>query len=492
MAVAGKVAITLSTENGGAWSADVTYDRLVAVKHNNNLYISRKAVTNVEPPNDEFWFLALEGYRGEDVQTLIDSMNEIISGVTQVGNAKTLDGHGASYFATDSDLIVERERINNLAKLNEGSTTGDAELVDIRVGANGETYANAGDAVRGQFTDLKGDLSEIITEEVKINEIPLSTIEKIDNKYWTHDGNFIDISTVDVYVIPVKHREKYFITSAYASSAALYVFLDSNRNFVSGYPLADPSDPITVNDYEVIIPDNVSYMALNYTARWLGTDLVVKKEEIEKYVDAEKIIGYRSNYLYGKKLVVCGDSITDAINPDGGYFKNYGEIVAERNGMIFVKDGISGSTMANINEDSFSNTRYLNHADFDYLTIWFGWNDGAYSELGTIDDTVDTTFYGAYKRVLNHYVTTYPTKKIGVVVPYMSNADYQNAVREVAVMYGVPYLDLADYSKCSLIWGTANSAQVARRNALTYDTTHPNQTGYEFISTMFEYFLRSL
>lgn len=107
MAVAGKVAITLSTENGGAWSADVTYDRLVAVKHNNNLYISRKTVANVEPPNDEFWFLALEGFGGDDVQTLIDRMNElsgliqaIISGTQQVGNAKTLDGHEADDFVT--------------------------------------------------------------------------------------------------------------------------------------------------------------------------------------------------------------------------------------------------------------------------------------------------------------------------------------------------------------------------------------------------------
>lgn len=100
MAVAGKVAITLSTENGGVWSANVTYDRLVAVKHNNNLYISRKTVTNVEPPNNEFWFLALEGYSGEDVQALIDRMNAIITGTQQVGNAKTLDGHGAEYFQT--------------------------------------------------------------------------------------------------------------------------------------------------------------------------------------------------------------------------------------------------------------------------------------------------------------------------------------------------------------------------------------------------------
>ena len=85
MAVAGKVAITLSTENGGAWSADVTYDRLVAVKHNNNLYISRKTVANVEPPNNEFWFLALEGFSGDDIE-------KIISGETVVGNANLLEG----------------------------------------------------------------------------------------------------------------------------------------------------------------------------------------------------------------------------------------------------------------------------------------------------------------------------------------------------------------------------------------------------------------
>lgn len=89
MAVAGKVAITLATENNGQWSADVTYDRLVAVKHNNNLYISRKTVANVEPPNNEFWFLALEGFSGDDIEDIID-------GTTQVGNAKLLDGKTAT------------------------------------------------------------------------------------------------------------------------------------------------------------------------------------------------------------------------------------------------------------------------------------------------------------------------------------------------------------------------------------------------------------
>jgi hypothetical protein len=59
-----------------------------------------------------------------------------------------------------AEVAVERERINNIVALPSGSTTGDAELIDIRVGADGKTYPSAGSAVRGQVTDLKSALDD--------------------------------------------------------------------------------------------------------------------------------------------------------------------------------------------------------------------------------------------------------------------------------------------------------------------------------------------
>lgn len=71
-----------------------------------------------------------------------------------------------------NELAVERARIDLITTLPAGSTTGDAELQDIRVGFNGVIYDNAGTAVRGQFKDMDSYMKQITgIEVIQLNKL---------------------------------------------------------------------------------------------------------------------------------------------------------------------------------------------------------------------------------------------------------------------------------------------------------------------------------
>ena len=70
--------------------------------------------------------------------------------------------------ANKSDLEVQKQRIDRFTTLATGSTTGDAELIDARIGANGKTYNNLGTAIREQFNAILKDTS--ISNTITIND----------------------------------------------------------------------------------------------------------------------------------------------------------------------------------------------------------------------------------------------------------------------------------------------------------------------------------
>ena len=74
------------------------------------------------------------------------------------------------------EIATERARIDQLTKMGEGSTTGDAELADIRVGNEGATYSNAGNAVRSQTKDVPAMMDNLQSPYVDISLLEQGSI----------------------------------------------------------------------------------------------------------------------------------------------------------------------------------------------------------------------------------------------------------------------------------------------------------------------------
>lgn len=88
----------------------------------------------------------IESFKTE-VNTSLSNQNTSINQTTNAQNSK---------------ITTLESRMDTFTNLKEGSTTGDAELADVRVGADGTKYTSAGKAVREQVGKLNEDLTHYI------------------------------------------------------------------------------------------------------------------------------------------------------------------------------------------------------------------------------------------------------------------------------------------------------------------------------------------
>lgn len=75
--------------------------------------------------------------------------------------------------------LVARERIDNLSKLEPGSTTGDAELIDGRVDYTGKTWSNIGESIRNVTRQLSEENTELKGNIDKLNEGGLNLKDEV-------------------------------------------------------------------------------------------------------------------------------------------------------------------------------------------------------------------------------------------------------------------------------------------------------------------------
>lgn len=144
-------------------------------------------------------------------------------------------------------IEVERARIDALASLKDGSTTGDAELQDIRIGADGKTYDSAGEAVRSQFNSL--------TEMNFVRDVSLNDSEMI--------GDCCIVTKSFSAGDSIEHLDVVATSNEYYCRR-LSVKKDDRISLIEGVTLSSGTNPfMLVADTDHILDQVINYGDLN-------------------------------------------------------------------------------------------------------------------------------------------------------------------------------------------------------------------------------------
>lgn len=173
-----------------------------------------------------------------------------------------------------------------------------------------------------------------------------------------------------------------------------------------------------------------------------------------------------------KKIACLGDSITEGVNAGGWQWHRYIDSWCKSNGInsIVTNLGVGGTSVCTSSYVTDRLKPFVNRldtipADADIVVVFGGTNDwGNNATLGSVSDTGTSSFYGAYKYILEWLAINRPNAKVMTMTPLKRyfrgggatwvNAqttpnnkgnllqDYVRAVKEVSDLYAVPCVDL--------------------------------------------------
>ena len=216
-------------------------------------------------------------------KTLIGGVNEVNSQLKDIATKtittdertklNSLENYDDS--SIKNDIQVQKARIDTLTTLPEGSTTGDAELIDARVGINGTTYSNLGDSIRGQLDNIVSispNLYEFGDTGLRVE----NGISNTSTKYWHSKP------------IPCKIGDVFRISKRVSWQSSWIGILDRAGNNIQS--LTDGCliswvqkggddveyDTITVSEYNyndgVVNKDNIGYIIISFSSYDSVTD----------------------------------------------------------------------------------------------------------------------------------------------------------------------------------------------------------------------------
>lgn len=149
---------------------------------------------------------AFNNTSSQQINTFINEAQTRLDGVLYEADTINLRINDAK-----KDILTQANRIDSIIALPEGSTTSDAELLDIRIGADGYKYGSAGESVRAQ-TSQKIGINQLREELVNsfIKEVDKYELE-LNDGYYNSDLDFTASSEYKNTIINVNPGEEYRI-----------------------------------------------------------------------------------------------------------------------------------------------------------------------------------------------------------------------------------------------------------------------------------------
>ena len=346
--------------------------------------------------------------------------------------------------------------------------------------------------VEEEVANIKPKIEKVLENQVDYSDCNRNkfnpNIAIINKQVSPSNGSIIDVTAEGIFyaseMINVKGHEKInCIKNDFTTMYSTYAFYDVNGGFVSG-----GSGEINGID----IPSNATGFKFTVWKNILPENIMIELDGLNSFIrfddDSRNQEVYLTKMKFKDIIINCiGDSITYGfLTSDTRMQSPYPSSLKSLLGAKEVRNyGLSGTTVANDRtvigsfEPMSSPTRvetWDNNANVNI--VLGGVNDFIKNvELGTIDDEVDTTFYGGYKSLIRQLYKKYPNKKIVIMTPlhynleYTPNSkgyilkDYVNAIREIAEMFGIYLIDL--YAICDININTRGKYQI--------DGLHTNQ-----------------
>ena len=195
-------------------------------------------------PSEFTWQQLVDQYVNAKLDTFADKadMNEFKGDVN------------ANLTNQNSKITTLESRMDTFTSLKEGSTTGDAELTDVRVGADGTKYTSAGKAVREQVSKLKEDLIK--------HDIPIGDLKTgyFINKLTGNESESSSYKCTDF--INVSAYTKLELQSIMGDDNSSISFYDENKLYISGYNLHKTQGPYV---HTIDKPVNARYTRVTYS-----------------------------------------------------------------------------------------------------------------------------------------------------------------------------------------------------------------------------------